>query len=260
MAERRMFSKAICESDSFCDMPLSAQALYFHLSLNADDDGFLGNARKIRAMIGASEDDLKLLIAKNFLIPYHSGVIVVKHWRQNNYLRNDRHKATIYQDELSMLEIKANGTYELKDNRGIPENNQPYTVGIPNGYQMETQYSRGEISKDKFSRDKTSCTELDESVPVPAAVIELILNDKSLYPITQKDIDEWTELYPSVNILQELRKMKGWLDSNPERRKTSRGIKRFVNSWLAKEQDKGGAKIYGEKNDEVESTSSVRLW
>ena len=94
MAERRMFSKAIVESDLFCDMPLSAQALYFHLNLNADDDGFLGNARKIRAMIGASEDDLKLLIAKKFLIPYESGVIVIRHWRQNNYLRNDRHKAT----------------------------------------------------------------------------------------------------------------------------------------------------------------------
>lgn len=260
MAERRMFSKAICESDSFCDMPLSAQALYFHLSLNADDDGFLGNARKIRAMIGASEDDLKLLIAKNFLIPYHSGVIVVKHWRQNNYLRNDRHKATIYQDELSMLEIKANGTYELKDSCGIPENNQPYTVGIPNGYQMETQYSKGEISKEKLSRDKTYCTEPENSASVPATVIELILNNKSLYPITQQDIDEWSSLYPAVDVMQELRKMKGWLDANPTKRKTSRGIKRFVNSWLAKEQDKGGAKIYGEKNTETESTSSVRLW
>lgn len=259
MAERRMFSKVICESDSFCDMPLSAQALYFHLNLNADDDGFLGNARKIRAMIGASEDDLKLLIAKNFLIPYHSGVIVVKHWRQNNYLRNDRHKATIYQDELFMLEIKANGTYELKDNRGIPESNQPYTVGIPNVYQMETQYSKGKLSKDKFSRDKTICTEPESSVSVPA-VIELILNDKSLYPITQQDINEWQELYPSVNVLQELRKMKGWLDANPAKRKTSRGIKRFINSWLSREQDKGGTKVYGEKNNEIESESSVRLW
>lgn len=259
MAERRMFSKVICESDLFCDMPLSAQALYFHLSLNADDDGFLGNARKIRAMIGASEDDLKLLIAKNFLIPYHSGVIVIKHWRQNNYLRNDRHKATIYQDELSMLETKTNGTYELKDNCSIPENNQSYTVGIPNDYQMETQYSKGKLSKDKFSRDKTICTEPEKSAPVPA-VIELALNDKTLYPITQRDIDEWSSLYLAVDILQELRKMRGWLDANPTKRKTSRGIKRFITSWLAREQDKGGTKVYGEKNNEIESTSSVKLW
>lgn len=253
-----MFSKVICESDLFCDMPLSAQALYFHLSLNADDDGFLGNARKIRAMIGASEDDLKLLIAKNFLIPYHSGVIVIKHWRQNNYLRNDRHKATIYQDELSMLETKANGTYELKDNCSIPENNQSYTVGIPNDYQMETQYSKGKLSKDKFSRDKTICTEPETSASVPA-VIELPLNDKSLYPITQQDINGWIEIYPSVDVMQELRKMRGWLDANPTKRKTSRGIRRFVNSWLSRSQDEGGVKI-GKKNNEIESTSSVKLW
>ena len=233
--------------------------MYFHLSLNADDDGFLGNARKIRAMIGASEDDLKLLIAKNFLIPYHSGVIVIKHWRQNNYLRNDRHKATIYQDELSMLETKTNGTYELKDNCSIPENNQSYTVGIPNDYQMETQYSKGKLSKDKFSRDKTICTEPEKSAPVPA-VIELALNDKTLYPITQRDIDEWSSLYLAVDILQELRKMRGWLDANPTKRKTSRGIKRFITSWLAREQDKGGTTVYGEKNNEIESTSSVKLW
>lgn len=102
------------------------------------------------------------------------------------------------------------------------------------------------------------CTEPENSTSVPA-VIELILNDKSLYPITQQDIDEWSSLYPAVDVMQELRKMKGWCDSNPTKRKTSRGIKRFINSWLAREQDKGGAKV-GEKNDEVESTSSVRLW
>lgn len=97
---------------------------------------------------------------------------------------------------------------------------------------------------------------------MPAAVIELILNNKSLYPITQIDIDEWQELYQAVNVMQELRKMKGWLDSNPTKRKTSRGIRRFINSWLSREQDryKGDGKIYGEKNSEIESTSSVKLW
>ena len=106
----------------------------------------------------------------------------------------------------------------------------------------------------------TYCTEPDKSAPVPAAVIELILNDKSFYPITQQDINDWAEIYPNVNILQELRKMKGWLDANPAKRKTSRGIKRFINSWLSREQDKGGTKVYGEKNNEIESESSVRLW
>lgn len=103
------------------------------------------------------------------------------------------------------------------------------------------------------------CTEPESSASVPA-VIELILNDKSAYPITQKDIDEWTNLYPAVDILQELRKMRGWCDSNPTKRKTKQGIKRFINSWLAREQDKGGIKVYDEKNSKIESTSSVKLW
>ena len=104
-----MFSKTIVDSDAFLDMPLSTQALYFHLSMRADDDGFLNNANKIRRTVGASEDDLKLLIAKKFVIEFEDGIIVIKHWRMNNYLRNDRHKPTVYQEELSMLEIKENG-------------------------------------------------------------------------------------------------------------------------------------------------------
>lgn len=91
------------------------------------------------------------------------------------------------------------------------------------------------------------------------AVIELPLNDKSLYPITQQDINGWIEIYPSVDVMQELRKMRGWLDANPTKRKTSRGIRRFVNSWLSRSQDEGGVKI-GKKNNEIESTSSVKLW
>ena len=258
MAERRMFSKAIVESDLFCDMPLSAQALYFHLNLNADDDGFLGNARKIRAMIGASEDDLKLLIAKKFLIPYESGVIVIRHWRQNNYLRNDRHKATIYQDELSMLETKPNGMYELKNNCGISQSNQSHTFGIPDDHQMITQYSIDKHSTGKSS--KVICTEpiIDSAPPI----IELILNDKSSYPIYQSDIEQWQGLYPAINVLQQLRAMSGWLDANPTRRKTRKGIRRFINSWLAREQDKGGAKNNGTSagTNTSEYATSFKVW
>ena len=81
MAERRMFAKTIIDSDAFLDMPLSAQALYFHLSMRADDEGFVGNPKRIRAMVGASEDDLKLLLLKRFLLAFESGVVVIKHWK-----------------------------------------------------------------------------------------------------------------------------------------------------------------------------------
>jgi len=132
-AERRMFSKKIVESDAFLDMPLSTQALYFHLSMEADDDGFVNNPRKIQRMLGASDDDLKLLLAKNFLISFESGVVVVKHWKIHNYIRGDRKKATIYQEEASFLEVNSNNEYKLS--KDIPAMEIPIA---PNEEKEET--------------------------------------------------------------------------------------------------------------------------
>jgi hypothetical protein len=144
MADKRMFSKQIVDSDAFLEMPLSTQALYFHLSMRADDDGFLNNAAKIRKIIGASEDDLKLLILKKFVIDFDDGIIVIKHWRINNYLRTDRYRETVYLEEKSMLEVNQNGSYSLKKDFGIPDGNQVV-------YQPDTQYRIVENSIDKNS-------------------------------------------------------------------------------------------------------------
>lgn len=114
MAERRMFAKTIIDSDAFIDMPLSTQALYFHLSMRADDDGFINNPKKIQRMIGASEDDLKLLIAKRFIIPFDSGIVVIKHWKIHNYIQKDRYKETVYLEEKAMLDTKGNKAYTLR--------------------------------------------------------------------------------------------------------------------------------------------------
>ena len=111
MAKRRMFSQQITDSDAFLDMPLSTQALYFHLGMSADDDGFLNNPKRTMRLIGASEDDLKLLIAKNFVIAFDSGIMVIKHWKINNYIPKDRYKPTVYSEEMSMLSEKENRAY-----------------------------------------------------------------------------------------------------------------------------------------------------
>lgn len=111
MAERRMFSKRIIDSDAFLDMPLSTQALYFHLSMRADDDGFVSNPRRIRTMVGASEDDLKLLIAKRFLLTFESGVVVIKHWRIHNYINPDRYTPTTYVEEKATLVLDDKKAY-----------------------------------------------------------------------------------------------------------------------------------------------------
>lgn len=113
MAEKRMFAKTIIDSDAFLDMPLSAQALYFHLAMRADDEGFINNPKKIQRTIGSSEDDLKLLHFKNFIIPFDSGVVVIKHWYIHNYIRKDRLQPTPYQEERRQLAIKDNGAYAL---------------------------------------------------------------------------------------------------------------------------------------------------
>ena len=147
MAERRMFAKTIIDSDAFLDMPLSTQALYFHLSMRADDDGFINNPKKIQRMIGCSDDDLKLLLAKSFIIAFESGIIVIKHWKIHNYIRNDRYKPTVYEEEKAMLQLKENGAYTV----GIPAVNQMDTVGIPNGDKMDTQVRLG---KDSLGQDR----------------------------------------------------------------------------------------------------------
>ncbi len=118
-AERRMFCKKITESDAFLDMPLSSQALYFHLNMAADDDGFVNNPKKIVRSIGASEDDYKLLIAKRFIVTFESGVIVIKHWKMHNYIQSDRYKPTDYVEEKAMLGIKSNKAYTLDKSKDV---------------------------------------------------------------------------------------------------------------------------------------------
>ena len=119
MAERRMFAKTIIDSDPFLDMPLSTQALYFHLSMRADDDGFINNAKKIQRMIGASDDDLRMLAAKKFIIPFETGIVVIKHWKIHNYIRGDRKKDTVYPEEMALLVEKENGAYSLKSEEPV---------------------------------------------------------------------------------------------------------------------------------------------
>lgn len=140
MAQRRMFSKKITDTDLFLDMPMSAQCLYFHLNMAADDDGFIGNAKTIRRMVGASEDDFKLLMAKEFIIPFESGVVVIKDWKVHNYIRSDRYNETVYKEEKEQLTQNENGQYEL----GM-------TFGIPDGNQMDTQVRLGKVRLGKDS-------------------------------------------------------------------------------------------------------------
>lgn len=121
MANKRMFTMKIVDSDAFLEMPLSTQCLYFHLNMRADDDGFIGNPKKIMRIIGASDDDLRLLIAKRFLLTFDDGVLVIKHWRMHNTLSKQRYHETQYIDEKSMLKLKENGAYSFDNGSPIDD-------------------------------------------------------------------------------------------------------------------------------------------
>ncbi|EGS33260.1 hypothetical protein HMPREF9489_1979 [Finegoldia magna SY403409CC001050417] len=140
MADKRMFSLKIVDSDLFLDMPLSSQCLYFHLSMRADDDGFVNNPKKIIKIIGANEDDLKILIAKGFVIVFDQGIIVITHWKINNFIRKDRYKPTLYENELHSLSQTKNGMY-IKE------------VGC---HLVDQRLSSGQPSIDKGRLDKVS--------------------------------------------------------------------------------------------------------
>lgn len=142
MAERRMFAKTIIDSDAFLEMPLSTQALYFHLGMRADDDGFVNSPRKIMRTVACSEDDMKLLIAKSFIIPFESGVVVIKHWKIHNYIRSDRYKETTYTEEKALLKVKENNAYTLDEPFGIPSD-------IPMG-----DVGKDSIGKDSLDKDR----------------------------------------------------------------------------------------------------------
>ena len=179
MAERRMFAKTIIDSDAFLDMPLSTQALYFHLSMRADDDGFINNPKKIQRMIGCSDDDMKLLIAKNFIIPFESGIVVIKHWRIHNYIQKDRYKGTVYQEELAQLNVKDNKAYTLD------------TTCIQNGYSLETQ---DRLGKDRLVKD--SIGKSNNYISSNEDISHSSQNDEEPKTALKDIVDLWNSLVP----------------------------------------------------------------
>ena len=168
-----MFAKTIIDSDAFLDMPLSSQALYFHLSMRADDDGFLNNAKKIQRTIGSADDDLKILFAKNFIIPFESGVCVIKHWMIHNMIQKDRYKPTMYGEEKEKLSIKNNKSYTM------------LTECVHDGNSLEAQVrlgkaSLGEVSevKDSVKKESTKGSRLSQDWVIPDEYIKFCQTER----------------------------------------------------------------------------------
>jgi len=157
MANKRMFSLNVVDTDAFLDLPLSAQALYFHLNMRADDDGFVSNPNRIRQYVGAGVDDLKLLLAKRFILAFEDGVIVIKHWRMHNTIKSDRYTPTVYQEDLERLEVKDNKAYtERKFENLEPNWNQT-------GTKLEPQNRLG-LDKNREEENRIDNTPADAVV------------------------------------------------------------------------------------------------
>ena len=184
IAERRMFAKTIIDSDAFLDMPLSTQALYFHLSMRADDEGFVNNPKKIQRMIGAADDDAKMLIAKNFVIPFESGVVVIKHWKIHNYIRHDRLNETAYTEERSQLVLKDNGAYSKVC--------QSSDGQLPDTCQSDDSIGKVRLGKVRLGKDSRS----SKFVPPTLEEVREYVKEKGLnidpdYFYNYYDSDNW---------------------------------------------------------------------
>lgn len=181
MANKRMFTMKIVDSDAFLEMPLSTQCLYFHLNMRADDDGFIGNPKKIMKIVGASDDDLKLLIAKRFVLCFEDGVIVIKHWRMHNTLSQNRYHETQYLDEKSMLKLKENGSYSFD-----------------NGEEIDDKKLIN--AKEKYDKKETADKRLANGLQTADADLDLDLDkglDKDLDKEKDKDLVNTPPISPS---------------------------------------------------------------
>lgn len=154
-----MFTKKITESDAFLDMPTSTQALYFHLCMSADDDGFVSNPKTIKRIVGASDDDMKLLLLKRFIISFESGIIVIKHWRMHNYIAKDRYRETEYLDEKNLLFVKPNKAYTLTDNgHKACDMSNSCIQNVDNSY--TGPYTQNRIDKNSIEEDSIDKTSI----------------------------------------------------------------------------------------------------
>lgn len=181
MAAKRMFNIKLIKSDAFTSMPLSSQALYFHLNLEADDDGFIGNPRGVQRFVGASDDDLNLLIFKGFLIKFDSGVMVVKHWRMHNTLKGDRYVETPYREEGSTLYLKKNGAYTFDKTQAVTKLENKWNQNVS---KMFPQSNPVQCSVVESSVEKMLLPNKENKATAALPIVESTATEIPLNPIT----------------------------------------------------------------------------
>lgn len=234
MANRRMFSRDVVETDKFLGMPLTTQTLYFHLGMEADDDGFVSSPKKVQRAVGCTEGDLKHLASCGYIIPFESGVIVIAHWKRSNYIQSDRYRKTSCREEAEKLRLEEN-VYRL-DTDCICD------VSI-----MDTQDS---LSKVNIDEDNINTS---EQAPKNGNGIFIILEDGTFYDVSLDKLTMWQQAYPDLDVKRELYQMASWCDANLSKRKSRRGVEKFINGWLNRSQKDGQQ---NSKKEEVKNNAA----
>lgn len=242
MGERRMFSKEIVKSDTFLDMPAEAQALYFHLGMEADDEGFLNRPKSVMRSCSCSEDSLKLLIAKKFILAFESGVVVITHWRINNTLRKDRLNATKCIAERALVDLDESGKYQLTTTCR-PNGNQMTTTCQINGNQVSPQHNITEHNireyKENHTLGKVTCGNLGNVYLTPEQHDEL-------YRLVPSQADGYIERFGRYKSMKAIEShddyawIRGWMDEDEAIAKERQ--KQEAERWDAIVEEKANAK------------------
>lgn len=269
MAEKRMFTGRITNSDFFKDMPISAQALYFHLGMNADDEGFLNNARSVMRSISASDDDMDILIEKNFIILFESGVVVIKHWKMHNTIQPSRLKETQYTEERSLLAVKENNSYTLKIQSvdELPTNCQQ-TVGICCQTAAEIRLDKIRLEEDSLEEDIPDSDEPEPPAPKKTKSEKPAKHKYGEYKNVLLSDDELEKLkaeYPDYS--ERIERLSSYVASTGKSYKShyatirnwarkdagKPGRKEIVPSWMKKNQFNSFAERPAENMDDLEA-------
>jgi hypothetical protein len=222
-----MFTMKIVDSDAFLEMPMSTQALYFHLNMRADDDGFVNNPKRIQRMVGASDDDLKMLLARRFILGFENGIVVIKHWRMHNLLRKDRYNPTQYIEEKSMLAVKEDGAYTEKDECLA-------TTWQPNGNQVATQYSIGKYSKVKDSVVEDSIGEDASASPSPSKPVRHKYGEYKNVLLSDEEYEKLVEEFPNDHD-KRIERLSGYIASTG---KTYKNHLATIRNWAKRDGEK----------------------
>lgn len=256
MAERRMFSKAVIDSDLFLDLPLTAQALYFHLAMRADDDGFVNNPKKIARMIGADYESIKILCINQFLIPFETGVVVIRHWKIQNFIPRDRYHETVYKEEKETLKIQDTGLYESLYTSCIQDVDKLYTGCITGCIQDDNKMS-------------TECIQDVDNLYTEVRLGKYSINNNNNIAHFETEFDTLWKQYPRKE--GKAKALKAYIKSRSKKKdpvsfeQVQNGIKRYVDYIKSEKIEprfiKHGSTWFGNEswNDVYETNSQDNL-